>query len=230
MIVSPHAQRTVDWMIARSGIPTASEFSSIVTPLFKARTGEMPKTYLYKKIAEWWMGGPLSGFNIFDMDQGNTLEEEAIPWYELEHNVEIQRVGFITTDDGRVGCSPDGLIGDDCGIEIKCPAVHTHVGYVLAGTLPDEYAAQVHGAMYVTGRPSWKFLSYCRNFPPLLIHVLRDDKIQAQLHEALIDFLEAFELAKVKMQEANGGPPRRVVIPKPQYRESPSVFKSEMPT
>lgn len=218
MIISPHAQGSVDWSIARSGIPTASEFDNLVTPEFKIRTGEMPKTYLAKKIAEAWTGGPIASLNTFDMDQGKVLEEEALPFYELETSTPVNRVGLITTDDGRMGCSPDGLIGEHSGIEIKCPAVHTHIGYLLNGTLPKEYAAQVHGSMMITGRKQWKFLSYCRRFPALMLTIERDEEIQATLREALNKFFAAFDEAWARLVEMNGGPPKRMVPPAPRFQ------------
>lgn len=196
-------------MLARSGIPTASEFDALVTPDFKVRTGETPHAYLSKKLAEAWQGGPLLGFNVFDMEQGQILEDEAVPWYELEYGVTVERVGFVTTDDGRVGCSPDGLLANNQGIEIKCPRPETHVRYLLNGTLPKDYAAQVHGSMFVTGYESWKFLSYRRHFPPLLIVVERDEKIQQAIKTALDDFLAKFDAGMKRLTEINGGPPIR---------------------
>lgn len=220
MIILPVEQGSVDWMLARSGIPTASEFDALVTPEFKMRTGEMPTTYLSKKLAEAWQGGPLLGFNVFDMDQGNILEDEAKPWFELEHNRPVERVGFITTDDGRVGCSPDGLLGEDSGIEIKCPRAETHIRYLLNGRLPKDYAAQVHGSMFVTGRKEWKFLSYRRHFPALLITVERDEEIQKTLAKALAEFLKRFDAGMARLAEINGGPPARRNV-SPQSHESP---------
>jgi len=202
------AQGSVEWMQMRAGIATASEFDCLVTPEFKVRTGDMPKSYLAKKLAEAWLGGPLLGFNMFDMDQGQILEGEAIPWYELEYGQEVQRVGLVTTDDGRVGCSPDGLLKGS-GLEIKCPRPETHTGYLLKGVLPKDYAAQVHGGMYVTGFHSWTFLSYRRRFPPLLLTIERDDEIQKAIGEALASFLEAFDAGWQKLCEINGGPPVR---------------------
>src|SRR5258707_9480021 len=115
----------------------------------------MPKTYLYKKVAETLQGRPLIDLSAssFMLEQGMIVEEEARPWYELEYEKSVRKVGFITTDDGLFGCSPDGLIecpnfvleelakrhnayvsidgvGYDCGLEIKSPAAHTHVKYL----------------------------------------------------------------------------------------------------
>lgn len=199
-------QGSVDWQLARAGIPTASEFDCLITPLGEIRTGETPKTYLAKKVAEAWQGGPLLEFNVFDMEAGQVLEKEARPWFEARYEVDIKTVGFITTDDGRIGCSPDGLIGDNSGIEIKCPKVETHVGYLLNGKLPKDYVAQVHGSMFVTGFKEWRFLSYRRRFPNLVLTVERDDKIQAALKQALGEFLQKFDAALKRMEEINGGP------------------------
>jgi hypothetical protein len=202
------AQRSVEWMQARAGIPTASEFDQLVTPEFKIRTGEMRKSYLAKKLAEAWLGGPLPQFNSFDMDQGNILEEEAIPWYELEFGTTIERVGLLTTDDGRIGCSPDGLLKDG-GIEIKCPLVQTHIGYLLAGELPKQYAAQVHGSMFVSGLPRWTFISYHRKLPALHLIIERDSAIDSAIQKALAEFLADFDASMKQLEELNGGPPRR---------------------
>lgn len=208
MIISPHAQGSVDWMIARAGIPTASEFGNLVTDGFEVRKGEMPKSYVAKKLAEAWLGGPLAEFNSFDMEQGTILEEEAIPWFEFTYGGKVQRTGLITTDDGRIGCSPDGLL-HEAGLECKCPRVETQIKYLLKGTLPPEYGPQVHGGMLVTDRPMWTFVSYSRRLPKLVLSIARDEKIQAALQEALGLFQDAFEKGWVLLCELNDGPPKR---------------------
>lgn len=215
MKIHPAAQGSTDWAIARSGIPTASEFDNLVSPTGEVRKGKMPETYLAMKLAEWWLGGPIIQLNSFDMSQGQILEDEAIPWYELEHNVAIERVGLITNNDGTIGCSPDGLLPES-GIEIKCPAIHTHVGYLLAGRLPEAYIHQVQGCMFVTGRDEWRFVSYRRRMPALVLTVSRDPEYQGALEEALEMFLDKFERGKARLCELNGGPPKRhSFTPKP---------------
>ena len=206
-------QGTLAWLQARVGIPTASEFNQLLTPELKVRTGQMPVSYLAKKVAEAWFGAPLPDINSFDMEQGSILEEEAIPFYELQYNQTVDRVGFITTDDGRIGCSPDGLLHGDGGIEIKCPRLQTHIGYLLDGELPKDYAAQVHGSMFVTGAPWWKFLSYRRQLPPLLLTVERDETIQYRIEQALAKFLSDFDEAMARLAEINGGPPPKRTKP-----------------
>lgn len=214
MKIIPVEQGSVEWHMARAGIPTASEFDKLLTPEFEIRKGDMPKSYLAKKVAEAWIGGPILGFSGFGMEQGQMLEPEARSRIAFEYEMEIDTVGFITTDDGRIGCSPDGLIGDDCGVEIKCPNIDTHVGYLLKGGLPKDYAAQVHGSMYVTGRKEWKFVSYRRRLPALVLTIERNEEIQEQINTALNNFLRAFDTAMARLEEINGGPPKRPCVPK----------------
>lgn len=205
-------QGSLAWMQARAGVPTASEFGQLVTPKFEVRKGGMPDTYLAEKVAEWWLNGPLAGFNAFATEQGHLLEEEAKPGYTLETGDEVQKVAFCTTDDGRVGCSPDGLIGDDGGVEIKSPQISNHVKYLLAGKVPDDYVAQVQGSLFVTGRKWWRFFSYCRKMPSLILTVEPDPVAQGAITDALAKFLARFESAKARLIELNGGPPAREVV------------------
>lgn len=193
-------QGSLEWLQLHVGRPTASEFGQLMTHDFKPRTGEMPKTYLYKKVAEAWRGEPLPGFGSWATEQGHIREEEAIPWFEFEFGVDLSRVGFIEAEDGRAGCSPDALIGDDAGLEIKCPESHTHVKYLLNGKLPSEYAPQVHGSLFVSGRKRWTFLSYRRKFPPLVLTIQRDEEIMEKIGAILADFYEQFDAAMEKLK------------------------------
>lgn len=214
MITHNVSQGTSEWLILRSGIPTASEFNSLITPKFEIRKGQMPESYLAEKLAERWMGSPLPTFHSHgDMEQGKIREESARPWYEDWHKCDVKQVGFLTTDSGKVGCSPDGLIGDDGGLEIKCPSPQVHVKYLLANEVPDEYLAQVHGSMLVTGRPWWRFMSYRPKFPALVIQVNRDEEIQAKLKDALDVFIDKLDRAFDRLCEINGSLPKHLLKP-----------------
>lgn len=210
-------QNSLAWLVARAGLVTASEFDNIVTTTFKARDGEMPESYMDLKLAERWTGGPMPGANVIDMEIGKILEEDAKPSYSLETGQSIERVGLCKTDDGMLGCSPDGLIGEDSGIEIKCPQLKTHIGYLRRGVVPKTYLHQVHGAMLVTGRPRWVFMSFNRSLinAPLIITVERDEEIQAKLRSALGDFLVKYEFEWQRLCDMNGGPPVRRPITRP---------------
>lgn len=209
-------QKSDAWLLAKAGIVTASEVDALLTPLFKIKEGEAAESLLNIKLAEWWLGRPLDAISTYVMENGNILEDEARPFFEIENNVRVQSVGLVTDEtDGKpatVGCSPDGLIGDDGGIEIKCPNADTHVRYLRGGVVPKQYLAQIHMSLFVTGRSWWNFFSYRRKFPPVLIRMNRDEKIMATVRECLEGFLTEFEAGKKLLIERNGGispPPKR---------------------
>lgn len=220
-------QQSREWMQLHLGIPTAGGLDNLLTPEFELRKGETPKTYVYRKVAEAWRGKPLIdlGGSSFAMEQGMILESEALPFFELETGLRVTRVGFITTDDARFGCSPDGIIeqccerdhnkdgncdrhpdGVPCGIEIKCPAPHTHVKYLSEGVVPKEYRAQVQGGMFATGWQKWIFFSYCRGFPPLILEVTWDFKANHQIAIAVDTFHADFKLAKANIERIQANP------------------------
>ncbi len=183
------------------GMPTASELDNLLTPTFELRKGELPKSYVYRKVAEAWRGKPLIDTGNWNTEQGEILEDEAIPWYALEYDKKIDQVGFITSDDGRFGCSPDGILSNDnganyeCGLEIKSPAAHTHVKYLVDGVLPKQYVAQVYGSMFVTGFKRWMFVSYRRGFPALVLEIQRNDKAMFAISSAIDLFHRDFDRA-----------------------------------
>ena len=193
-----------DWLQMRVGKVTASELSNLVTPDFKIRTGETPHTYLCEKIAEAWRGKPLPGFSSWATEQGQLLEDEARSWYCLTHaDHRLHNVGFVEHDDGRCGASPDALLGEDGGLELKCPQPTNHVRYLLAGTVPKDYIAQVHMSLYVTGRKWWRFVSYHRGYPALVLTVERDEAIMGKIEAALSAFYATFDAAMHTLKSTN---------------------------
>lgn len=172
-------QLSEQWWRVRRGVPTASRFDAILTPkTMKPAAGQAE--YIHELIADTVRLEPSITTNLGrpptpEMQWGIDTEPEARAWYEMETGCEARRVGFVVTDDGRFGCSPDGLVGDAGGVEIKCPSLKTQVRYLLEGVLPPEYRCQVHGTLIVTGRPWWDFCSYASGLPALLVRVTPDD-------------------------------------------------------
>lgn len=164
-------QGGAEWLALRAGIPTASSFHKIITPKGAPSTQSGP--YMHHLLAEWLLGRPIldESESLF-MERGSDQEDSAIAYYEMLRNVEVDRVGFVTTDDGRAGCSPDGLIDPSGGLEMKVPAPGTHVGYLLGG-MPDKYRWQVIGGLWITGRDWWDFLSYNGEMTPAIVRVER---------------------------------------------------------
>lgn len=188
-------QGDIDWIKVRLGKVSASEADALLTPKFAAKTGAGVHTYLCKKVAETFRGQPLMQFSSFASEQGQILEEEARAWVALTSEEKISNVGFIESDDGRCGCSPDGLLDDDGGLEIKSPQPVNHVRYLLDGILPDDYAVQVHFNLYVSGRKYWKFVSYHRGYPAFVLRVERDDEICKKIESALTSFYVKLDAA-----------------------------------
>uniref|UniRef100_A0A6M3LQL9 Putative exonuclease n=1 Tax=viral metagenome TaxID=1070528 RepID=A0A6M3LQL9_9ZZZZ len=186
-------QGSEEWFAARRGIPTSSEFGRIIGVTGKISTA---KSYLYELAGARITGVDKGNFQSAAMARGTEMEPEARAYCELVMGVEVEQVGFILDDSKRYGCSPDGLFGDT-GLEAKCPSVHVHIGYLLAGVLPSDYFAQVQGSMLVTGFSHWWFCSYFPGLPALILDVQRDWEFTAKLSVALKDFCnELNELEK----------------------------------
>lgn len=196
MILVDCEQLSPEWWEAKRGIPSASDFDKIVTPK-KMELSEQADGYICELIAGIIYPSPnyftVRGRPVSQaMQDGIDNEPAARKWYELQKNVDCRRVGFCTTDDGRLGCSPDGLVGEDGGIEIKAPELKTQLKYLLDGTLPNDYKMQVHGSLIVTGRKWWDFFSYCPPAPPFLIRVTPNE-VTKKLEEGLKQFLVRYD-------------------------------------
>lgn len=192
-------QGTEAWKAARLGVVTASEIDALVSPEWKVRTGDGPRSYLCAKVAEKLLGYASEG-GSWATDQGVLLEKTAIPWYEFLHDVQVQRVGFCISDDGYYGCSPDGLLGDEGGLELKCPQGENHVRNLIMGEVPKQYRAQVQFSMFVTGRRWWKFVSYNSFLPKLVLHVEADPAAHAAFRTALDAFIPQYATALARVQ------------------------------
>lgn len=190
-------QGSPEWFEARCGIPTASCFKDIITS--QGKKASAFDRYANTLVAERLMGRPPESFESEWMRRGTELEPQARAFYEFERDFEIEQIGFCLLDDGSAGASPDG-IAESFGLEIKCPAPHTHVSYLARGKLPAEYVPQVQGCMWICERDRWDFLSYHPDMPPLLITVERDDQfieqialLVAQLSEKVAATVEQIE-------------------------------------
>jgi predicted phage-related endonuclease len=223
------SQGSLEWNALRAGKVTASELDRLVTPLGKVKTGDGPRSYLCEKVAEAWKGMTLPSAAFWDADQGQFLEEYARPAFAFETGLEVEQVGFIESEDGSMGASPDGLIiGQECGLEIKSPHAQTHVRYLLDGVLPPDYVLQVQGSLYVSGYPKWYFFSFRREFPPFILIVEPDPKIQEAIGEAVKAFNALKETSLAYLTKLNGGvrpPPMRLTQDAP---ETPTGDESDL--
>jgi len=145
-------QRTPEWHLIRRGVPTGSEFSKILTPV-KATPSSSQKSYMAQLFAEVQDQRPNS-FGENDkpitraMQDGLDMEPEARRWIAMELNLDVQEYGFISTEDDRFGWSPDGMIGEEEGLELKCPQLATiNEWWLDGGGLPDEHKCQLHAPL-----------------------------------------------------------------------------------
>jgi len=207
-IVHSVLQGSAEWEQLRLGIPTSSEFSEIITPA-KLELSKSSRRYLCKKLGEWMYGAPLEAYDVGAHGwgaRGKALESEAVRYYEMERDVETQAVGFVTTEDGLIGSSPDRLVGDVGLYEGKAPALETHVGYLLdPESLAAEYRLQNQGQLWVCSDREWCDMhSYFPGFPSVLIRVYRDERVQAALAQHIPAFVAAMLAARAKLTEMYG--------------------------
>jgi hypothetical protein len=185
MIVHDVEQGSPEWRRLRLGIPTASNFHRIISPK-TLKLSAASHGYLCELVAERLLGEPMDADKTMFMERGSELEEQAVAYYELQRDVETTRVGFVTDDDCAVGCSPDRLVGDDGGLEIKCPGAAQHVSNMLEMTA--HYMPQVQGTMWLTGRDWWDLLSFHPALPPVIVRIERDEEYIERLAEAVCAF------------------------------------------
>ena len=190
-------QGSREWLETRSGTPSASNFDKIVTT--KGEPSKQAKNYLYELAGERVAGPKPETYQNAAMLRGLELEVEARAYFELVQGVEVWQTGICFTDDKRFSCSPDGLL-PEAGLEIKCPLIHTHVGYLLTGDLPNDYFAQVQGSMLVTGFTHWFFLSYYPGLPALILDVQREWEFTAKLRVALDEFCQELDELEKKLR------------------------------
>lgn len=198
------AQKSQEWWRVRRGIPTASEFDRILSPV-KMTPSQSQNPYIDELIADlfdqMYSLEPDSGFVSKAMQDGIDWEPAARRWYAFDQNVDVNEVGFVVSDCGRFGASPDGLIGDDGGLEIKRPMLKTHIKWLREGVLPNEHKCQVHGELLATKRKWWDFLSYSPSdeLPNLIVRVYPDSFTRA-LNDELETFLGKYQSALNKIR------------------------------
>jgi putative phage-type endonuclease len=187
------AQGTPEWRQERCGCATASKFDTVMA---KIKTGEAATRIKYRiqLVTERLTGNPVDGYQNAAMQWGIATEPEARMAYEARSGVVVEEVGFVPHPSiERCGASPDGYVGHDGAVEIKCPESTTHLAYLEAGVFPSDYMAQVQGQMAVTGRRWVDFVSYDPRFPPnlqlFIVRVARDDAYIAELEKEVRVFL-----------------------------------------
>lgn len=184
MIIHNIEQGSEAWFAEKAGKVTGTRFKALVA-------GESTATYkdLVTDIAcEIITGRMQESYSNANMEHGTETEPIARAEYERLFDIEVKTVGFVTPEEdhkyfGWIGVSPDGLT--DGMLEIKCPMMKTHLGYIEANKLPAEYRYQVQGQLFVTGLSYCDFMSFVEGMKPFIIRVLPDTELFTEFERRL---------------------------------------------
>lgn len=196
-------QGSDEWLKVRAGCVTASEFSTVMAKGKNGADSKTRRTYMLKLIGEIMTGEPCESYTNKHMERGKEMEAEARDYYAFMTDLEPVRVGFLKN--GRIGCSPDSLIGNDGMHEIKTKLPHLHLDALLAGELPPEHKAQCQGGLWIAEREWLDFQSYWPKLPPFIKRVYRDEKYIADMSKAVNDFIAELDdlMAKITGADKN---------------------------
>lgn len=190
-------QRSPEWHKCRLGKITASKINDVMS---KIKSGEAAarRDYRVQLAVERLTGEPTESFTNAAMQWGVDQEDSAREVYEFISGNTVEQIGFVDHPSIPMsGCSPDGLIGDDGMVEIKCPKTATHVGYLLDGGIPKQHMNQMQWQMECADRQWCHFVSYDPRMPTELqlymVHVERDEELLANIRQAVIALLGEVE-------------------------------------
>lgn len=202
-------QRSPEWFAARLGKVTASKVADVIA---KTKTGYSTsrENYMAQLVCERLTGTQTEGFSSTAMQWGTDQEPLARAAYEAVMDVLVDETGFVIHPTiSEAGASPDGLVGDDGLIEIKCPNTSTHIDTLLSEKVPTKYITQMMWQMACTGRQWCDFVSYDPRMPEgLQIFIKRveyHDSIVKGLESEVKVFLKELETKIVKLNERKHG-------------------------
>ena len=186
-------QRTEDWFAARLGKVTASRVADVIA---KTKTGYSAsrENYMAQLVVERLTNTQAESFTNAAMQWGTDQEPFARAAYELKMGVMVDETGLVDHPTiPMAGASPDGLVGEDGLVEIKCPNTATHIDTLLTQTVPAKYITQMQFQMACTGRQWCDFVSFDPRMPQkaqiFIKRVLRDDSFIKEIESEIKKFL-----------------------------------------
>jgi putative phage-type endonuclease len=187
-------QGSAEWHAIRCGRVTASRVADVVAKT-RSGWGASRANYAAELIAERLTGEPAERFTNAAMQWGTDHEPDARAAYEFFRDAAVAEIGFVDHPSIEMtGASPDGLVGDDGLVEIKCPNTATHLDTLLSQTVPAKYVTQMLWQMACTGRKWCDFVSFDPRLPESMSmfvkRVERDDKRIAELETEVAAFLQ----------------------------------------
>lgn len=199
-------QGTPEWFKCRMGIPTASEFSTVMASGKGGGESKTRKTYMLKLAGELLTGELMESYTNVHMERGKVMEDEARSFYAFMHDAEPERVGFVRN--GAKGCSPDSLIGHNGALEIKTALPHILGELILKDQFPPEHKAQTQGVLWVTEREFIDLVVYWPKMPRFVKRAYRDEPYIKEM-SAAVDQFNA-ELAELVEKLRRYGEPAKV--------------------
>ena len=205
-------QGSPEWFAARAGKVTASRVADVLS---KVKTGESAsrKNLRTELVIERLTGAKTEGFSNAAMEWGVETEPMARAAYEVATGNLVDQIAFVDHPIiENFGCSPDGLVGDNGLVEIKCPNSATHLEYLEADKPPNKYITQMQAQMACTNREWCDFVSFDPRLPDglqlLIVRVNRDDKFIALMEDEVMSFLTEVDnfVARLRqrMEKLNG--------------------------
>lgn len=204
-------QRTEEWHAARVGKLTASRYSDAMARI-KSGWGVSREQYIAELVKERFSGKPVDGFRSLAMQQGTEREPDGLATYSLLRDVDIIPVGFIDHPTiAMTGASPDGLLGDDGLIEIKCPTGATHMNWLLGRVaIPMSHIQQIQWQLICTGRKWCDWVSFDPELPYKLQLCIKRvvrvedaavEKMERDAEEFLDEVALAYEECEILMRQ-----------------------------
>jgi len=201
-------QGSPEWHAARLGRVTASRVADVVAKT-KSGYGASRANYLAELVAERLTGTAGERFTNAAMAWGTEKEPEARAAYMFATEADVEEVGFVPHHSiAMSGASPDGMVGDQGLVEIKCPNTATHIDTLLGQTVPAKYVTQMHWQMACTGRRWCDFVSYDPRLPSHMRlwvkRVERNDALIAELEAEVQAFLAELDRTVSELEALYG--------------------------
>jgi len=200
-------QLSAEWFAQRCGKVTGSHIVDVLDRRKDGADAAARAAYKSRLIAEILTGNPYEGnFVSEEMRWGIEQESSARAEYEVRRELMVEQVGLVLHPEiERASCSPDGLVGEEGGLEIKCPKTSTHIKWMLAGVVPPEHEPQMAFCMACTGRHWWDFASYDPRLPRryqfFTVRLPRDQKRIAEINYAAVEFLAEVDAIIARLNE-----------------------------
>ena len=192
-------QGTPEWHQCRVGVVTASVFDTVMAKGRGGGPSETRRKLMYQLAAETITGEYVPTWSGNQhTERGHAMEAQVRDLYQATSELPCTQVGFMRR--GRIGCSPDTLVGDDGLLEVKTKLPHLQIDAVLAGVLPSDHVAQVQGQLLVSGRQWCDFRSYWPGLPELQVRVYRDLPYLSTMHQQLQQFIHELDLLVAKIR------------------------------